>query len=227
MKIRKSMHIYLSCTVILIGALTVVSFSTLAMNYFISGLDIAFRYTMELVGEAAKAPEKGHVTFLGFQVAGSWDAVPDIIKDTVDEPKGHLGVTKYVLRRHWYESPELAVFATRYVHSDGSVVYVTKSFSHLDGSDPKIPFLTRIIIYAVIGVLVFCICILFFLYIFNKPFDRLIHWTKTLNPQSLANPVPDFQYREINDLADIIQSSLASVQMTLDREKKIPLTCQP
>lgn len=220
MKIRKSMHIYLSCTVILIGALTVVSFSTLAMNYFISGLDIAFRYTMELVGEEAKMPEDGHVLFLGFDVSGRWDSVPEIIKDALEEPKGHLGVSKFVLRRHWYESPELAAFAMRYEHSDGSVVYVTKVFSHIDGTDPKIPFLTRIIIYAVIGVLVFCICILFFLYIFNKPFDRLILWTKTLNPQSLANPVPDFQYREINDLADIIQSSLTSVQTTLEREKK-------
>jgi len=221
MKIKKSMHIYLSCTVILIGTLTVVSFSTLAMNYFINGLDIAFRYTMELVGKEATVPDHNRATFLGFDVTREWDNTPSIIQKTLKKPENHMEFKKYILRKHWYDSPELATFALRYDHVDGKTVYVTRSFTHLsDHADPKIPFLTRIIIYAFIGVSVFCICILFLMYQLNKPFDRLIIWTKTLNSQSLTQPTPDFNYREINDLAHIIQSSLASVQHTINKEKK-------
>ncbi|MDC0609534.1 HAMP domain-containing histidine kinase [Vibrio sp.] len=220
MRIRKSMHIYLSCTIILVGTLTVVSFSTIAMNYFINGLDIAFRYTMELIGKDAQPPEHGHATFLDFDVAGSWNGVPSVIKETLDEPKGHLGFSKYILRKHWYESPEIATFAMRYVHSDGTVVYVTRAFSHMDETDPKIPFLTRIIVIGFIGVLIFGFCILFLLYQLNKPFDRLMGWTRKLNTENLTQPVPDFHYREINELANIIQSSLSSVQQTLERERK-------
>lgn len=215
------MHIYLSCAVILMGTLTVASFSTLAMNYFMSGIDIAFRYTMELVGKEATLGKNDTAEILGFDVAGSWELVPDIVRRKLQKPERHLGFRKFIHRKHWLKPPDIAAFAMRYEHADGSVVYVTRAFSPLTSeSDPKIPFLTRIILYAFIAVITFCICILFLLYQINKPFDRLVAWTKTLNSNSLDKPVPDFSYREINDLADIIHSSLCSAQVTLEREKK-------
>ncbi|MCE0496191.1 sensor histidine kinase [Vibrio salinus] len=220
MKIRKSMHIYLSCFVIFIGSVTVISFSTVAMNYFVSGLKIAFQYSMEMVARETTVPEHGSVNVVGFDVSADWNALPDIIKNTLKEPKGHLGVSKYFFRKTWYETPRLAAYAMRYERSDGKVIYVARSFFHWNEIDPKPPFLIRIVVYAVIGVFVFCLCVLFLFYKINKPVDRLISWAKQLNSKNLTEPVPDFQYREINRLADIIQSSLSSVQMTLQREKK-------
>lgn len=54
----------------------------------------------------------------------------------------------------------------------------------------------------------------------TTPVERLVIWTKQLNKKQLSQPIPDFDYSELNRLAGVVQSSLKSVQESLDREQQ-------
>ncbi|WP_221796894.1 sensor histidine kinase [Oceanobacter mangrovi] len=66
--------------------------------------------------------------------------------------------------------------------------------------------------------LVFSIAVLLYRMI-SRPAQKLLDWTHTLDQQGLQQPLPDFGYTELNELARIMHSGLARVQQSLQREK--------
>ncbi|WP_413694156.1 sensor histidine kinase [Psychromonas sp. KJ10-2] len=54
----------------------------------------------------------------------------------------------------------------------------------------------------------------------TNPIENLMTWAKKLNKQQLTQPAPDFHYSELNSLAEIVKSSLKSVQESLEREQQ-------
>ncbi|QBM17966.1 hypothetical protein MARI_20900 [Marinobacter sp. JH2] len=45
-------------------------------------------------------------------------------------------------------------------------------------------------------------------------------WTHSLDNDKLSDPVPDFSYPELNEMAELIRNSLSSVQQAVDRERR-------
>lgn len=221
MQLRKSLTIFILAAVVAMGTIVVASFSTLALNYFVNGLHLAFRFTMELVGQEANVPHHGYQNYLGFNVSKDWHALPKIVTDNVDKPDHNLEYKQFLHREHWYESPTLGVFALRYDRQDGTQVYVAKFFTDLgERADPKLPFMFRIIYYAIFSVILLAVVMVLLFFVIKKPINQLFEWTRTLSSGKLTQPLPDFQYNELNCLATVVRDSLLSVQESLDRKKK-------
>lgn len=52
-----------------------------------------------------------------------------------------------------------------------------------------------------------------------QPVTRLGIWARGLNEKTLDERIPDFGFRDLNDFADVVRSSLISVKDGLDREQ--------
>jgi signal transduction histidine kinase len=52
----------------------------------------------------------------------------------------------------------------------------------------------------------------------NQPLNALVQWTRHLDATQLRQPPPAFGFPELNEMAGLIRSSLATVQDSLERE---------
>lgn len=224
MNISRSLKIYILFAVISMGAVTVLTFSTLAANYFVQGLDISVRYTMQAIGQDIVTKEFPPQKVLDYDVASSWNELPQVVQDKIKPLKKHMTFDKYLEKESWWETPSLVIFVLRYDHSDKSSVYISKVINTEDivqgSKDYGVPHLIKIILFAVGGIVLFSALLILLLRQVAKPMIKLVRWAEELNSDVLKKSTPDFHYCELNYLAHIVTSSLQSVQTSLDREKK-------
>lgn len=224
MKISRSLKIYILFAMISTCVVTVLSFSTLAANYFIQGLDVSARYSMEQIAEATNTPELLPRQVLDFDISSKWEDTPAIVQQKFKPLANHLTFDKYVERKHWWEPPTNVVFAFRYDHPNDHVIYVTRIVDTMAMSAHRkvhgAPHLVQIIFYALGGIVIFSLILILLMRQVSKPMGRLNQWAESLTPEVLQQPIPDFRYCELNYLANIVSTSLQSVQTTLEREKK-------
>lgn len=224
MKISRSLKIYILFAMISTCVVTVLSFSTLAANYFIQGLDVSARYSMEQIAEASNTPELLPRQVLDFDISSKWEDTPAIVQQKFKPLANHLTFDKYVEREHWWEPPTNVVFAFRYDHPNDHVIYVTRIVDTMAMSAHRkvhgAPHLVQIMFYALGGIVIFSLILILLMRQVSKPMGRLNQWAESLTPEVLQQPIPDFRYCELNYLANIVSTSLQSVQTTLEREKK-------
>jgi len=107
---------------------------------------------------------------------------------------------------------------TRYVsryHEDNDEFH-RENHLHDEGLDPMVKI-------ALLGVLILALFILVLLMILRtiaRPVESLQDWAKNINIDDLKDPIPNFKYKELNDLAGIIHNSLGKVSKTLEREQE-------
>jgi len=224
MKISRSLKIYILFAMISTCVVTVLSFSTLAANYFIQGLDVSARYSMEQIAEATNTPELLPRQVIDFDISSKWEDTPAIVQQKFKPLANHLTFDKYVERKHWWEPPTNVVFAFRYDHPNDHVIYVTRIVDTMAMSAHRkvhgAPHLVQIMFYALGGIVIFSLILILLMRQVSKPMGRLNQWAESLTPEVLQQPIPDFRYCELNYLANIVSTSLQSVQTTLEREKK-------
>ena len=225
MKVRRSLKIFIVCTIMGMATITIVGFSTLTANYFEKGLDSGLRINMQEIGRFTSVGSEKNI--LGFQVVRQWEDVTPEIRQVFAKPTKHLDFNKRVYRDHWYSEPNRAMFLLRYERSDNEVLYISRIIDELEVADlsarlnkDKLPHLCQILIYAAIALTLFAVCMYFVGQLVANPIERLAKWAKTLTPCQLNRPMPDFQYNELNRLAMIVKNSLSSVEETLHREHK-------
>ncbi|WP_319381848.1 hypothetical protein [Thiomicrorhabdus sp.] len=54
----------------------------------------------------------------------------------------------------------------------------------------------------------------------GKPIERLGEWSKNLSVDTVGEPIPDFRYKELNDLAGLIRHGLVASHRSLEREQR-------
>jgi signal transduction histidine kinase len=222
MKIRRSLKIYFFCAGLCLGSITVLSFSTLAANYFFQGMDIALKYTMIEMARNIDVNDGEPKSFLGFHMSNRWQDMPIEVIESLPEPEGYRVLEKYADETGWFTAPNFAMFALKYEKPDGRIVYVSRILADIKANhdDTDLPHTLRLVFYAIIAILSSSLIILLILHHVAKPVERLMIWAKGLNSEKLTQPVPDFEYSELNKLADILKSSLYTAQDSLEREKK-------
>ncbi len=222
MKIRRSMKIYFVCAIMFMATITIISFSTLAANYFSAGLDTAGRHVMLSLGQAVDMQGKNRRTIMGFDISRGWENVPQKVKKVLDKPQHHLDFEKYIENGYWFKAPQFAAFLARYDKSPNEVLYISRTIDDMSNI-PDFPhpnYYQQLIIIAISGIGMFAIMLMVLLRRIASPNERLIEWARALDEDDLKKPAPDFGYSELNKLADIIVTSLNSVQTTLQREKQ-------
>ncbi|QMV14860.1 sensor histidine kinase [Vibrio spartinae] len=224
MRIRRSLKIYFLFAVISVGALVVLVFSTLAASFFIQGSDVTIRYGMTQMAREIAGSEVHPNQLQGFAVYQHWEDTPELVREHIPKLQTHQAFGKYVERDNWFDIPTAAAYVLRYDHAPQGTFYISWVFtdilSHLQKNNADINYYLRILIYAIIAITLFSLIMVVLLHRIAIPVERLIDWAKELSSGNLNRAAPDFYYNELNNLAEIIHSSLQSVQTALNREKQ-------
>ncbi|MGO1298671.1 MAG: sensor histidine kinase [Vibrio sp.] len=227
MKFRRSYKFYFFCEVMAIATITVVSFSTLAANYFVSGMDVSLRYSMLSVVKHVDTSDGKPKQLLGYQIAPRWQDVQTPIKQHFTRPTKHLQFEKAMLQNGWLTPPVKTYFVMRYDRPSGQTVYISRVFSNLAMQHTSNDFHLEsnhygvsLLVYAFVALSAFGLGLFFLFHYTARPQERLFEWAKTLTTEELNKPTPDFHLNELNRVAAIIKDSVSSAQDMLAREQQ-------
>lgn len=223
MKIRHSLRLYFLAVMLLVGSVTIVTMSGVALSYFFSGMDIAMEGSMRTQAHRIKPSNNNPVKLGDMTVASRWQDLPLPIQHTFKEsdviPNELL---KHIEGIPLISPPKVGYFLIKVVEKD-AIVYVSFQLPERADNerfrDKELP-LFYIILTALGALCLFSIALLGILRIVSTPVENLGKWAKSLDRDKLKQPIPRFHFSELDSLAGIVQSSLSSVQDSLDREKQ-------
>ncbi|WP_019528592.1 sensor histidine kinase [Dasania marina] len=226
MKIRPSLRLYFFISVVLLGSVMTIGFSFLSVHYFFDGLDKGLKSVMR---ELAKTPyvEDGlpqHIA--GFSVASRWQDTPAIIQQRFLSPPDELGKLQKLKDQDCiFTMPENIYFLLSYHTPEGEMRFITRVMLGKDrpveaGTSKPRKRLYWTIGTAVIAIVFFAFVLIMIMQKIAKPIESLKNWAKSLNQDTIQNAPPDFSYNELNVLAELVQSSLASAHQSLEREQR-------
>ena len=239
MTLKPSVSIKLLFIVVmlLLGLLLSAFFSALALRYFEHGLDMSIRESMFRSAQLAPPVEKGQpIEYFDFNIAAVWEDVPSEVREEIQVPPSEANRLEKVIRGTGifsFSPPEKITLVIRVELSEKQPLYVSKilkpklrptselerlSFtSELD----KLSFHPAwILISGMIAMVFFSLAIILFVKKVTKPVGSLRDWARTLDENELNKSVPNFRFRELNVLANIIHSSLSKVKESVEREQQ-------
>lgn len=211
---------------IVVVVLGIMSFSVLTLNYFIQGLDTATKGALLEVSSVEGVSAGNPVQQLRMTVASRWQDLPESFTHYFEhEPDAMNELASYAESSPFLSPPKSVYFVIKTENASGEIRYVSRHFTKTDNQINHIEFdapnhIITILLYGVGALALFGIAIFFMLRKIITPLRSLKSWARALDPQTLQQPVPDFQYFELNNLAELIRDSLINVQETLDREKR-------
>ncbi len=223
MKIRPSLKLYFFAMMIMTGVVTISVMSVVSINYFFAGIDFSMSGAMRSHAYKQPVSNGNPVTINDFVVASQWDDLPASIKANLKEHELIEGdLLKHIDGNPLFAKPNAGYFVMK-INRDGQVRYVSSMFTSeknttLTAGPP--PEFLYIILIALVAIALFSLVPYFILRNVASPVEKLIAWATQLNKEQLSQPIPDFYYSELNGLATMVQSSLHSVQESLEREQR-------
>ena len=210
---------------LLVGSALAVGYSIFSARSFFQGMDAVMVRDMEKTLQAFIASPQSLATngdFHDFHFARQWQDVPLAVREAFGELPAAQGVLLKEYVHRWGDAPNEIFFLLRYPLADGEWLVSRRlersprhslMESRMNDSKRDLYWLVAGSLLLLLGVTV----ILF--HWFSGPISRLLGWTRALQPEQLAQPTPDFGYPDLNQLAETIRSSLASVHDSLEREQ--------
>ncbi len=228
MKFSLSLRWSVALVFLLVVLALIIGYSVLTVDYFRRGMDNILALHMERAAKLylATVPEPQRTEpkwVLGYQVTPEWTQLPATTLDKFSTPPPQPNkLFKAVDPAPPKQHPPIE-FLFRY-DDGGDTVYVTSrvtpdSVSEIVGHNARQNWHTLMMI-SLGTTLAITAVIWWLLRRTSGPVSRLLTWTGELNPQSLQRAAPDFSFPELNQLAQLIQDSLSSVQDSLDREHR-------
>ncbi|MEZ9553029.1 sensor histidine kinase [Vibrio breoganii] len=222
MKIRHSLRLYFLAVMLLVGSMTIIIMSGIAISYFFSGMGAAMEASMRTQAHQLKPVDNHPMTLGEMTVASRWQDLPlsirHIFKENEVVPNKLL---KHVEGIPLITPPKAGYFVLKVVEKN-DITYVSLQLPEKTDNthfrDEEFPHIFSIIFTALGALCLFSATLFGILRTVSTPIENLREWTKSLDKDQLKQPVPHFQFSELNSLASIVQSSLSSVQDSLDRE---------
>jgi signal transduction histidine kinase len=223
MKLTPSLRIDVLIIMLLTGISTILILSVLSVHYFIAGLDQTMQSVMYAQAQDQQVTDGQPQTSHLFTVASRWQDLPAAIQQNIQfEPSEFNVLHKVIIGGSPIKPPEKGFFVIKVLKGD-EVRYVSSTLDRkADNKAPPRgrPFFVVILATAILGIAMFTLVLILMMRKVARPMKRLKTWAKGLNSQQLAQPIPDFHYSELNTLAEIVKTSLGSVQESLEREQQ-------
>ncbi|WP_394242901.1 sensor histidine kinase [Vibrio astriarenae] len=223
MKIRTSLRLYVVGAMFIAGTLAIGAMSGVAVNYFFYGLDTAMEGFMRSQAFEFEAKDGEPVQLQEMTIATRWQDLPQPIQNMFDEESLQLQILeKEIDGIPLIKRPESGYFVMK-VERDGAIRYTSVTFNKLhperfkSGRPPQFIYIAG---FAFGAIVLFGGTLILLVRRVSMPVKGLRNWAKGLDKEQLNEPIPNFRYSELNALADIIRSSLSSVQEGLEREKR-------
>lgn len=225
MKIRPSIRLYFLIAMLVTGVGSITVMTVSAVNYFFSGMDVAMTgflrsQAMEIpLGDGNTPTQIDDLT-----IAAKWEDLPQIIREYIDYNSLIPNqLFKKVDGIPVLSPPKFGYIAMKVVVED-KVRYVSLTLTNMDDDGDlfheEVPPFMYIVFTGVGAIFVFAAVLFLVQKKIATPVEQLRNWARDLDKDQLTQPVPNFYYSELNSLAELIQSSLSSVQESLEREQR-------
>lgn len=227
MKTRISLKGLLIVSFGCLSLMLVVAYSMISTEYYIRGLDASMANSMEkaarsfsrLVGEEGRRQGQ---EFSGFHLTSDWEHTPAWVRASFSRPEQPLILYKQTEGR-WFQPPDKLMFLMRYDAPAGPLYISQRRVAPAKSSrihtiareNRELMLFVSLLALAFVGLISGLL-----LRHVSRPMKALRQWTRSLDRDRLADPVPDFAYPELNELAELIRASLSSVQAALEREQR-------
>ncbi|CAH0528756.1 sensor histidine kinase [Vibrio hippocampi] len=225
MKIRPSIRLYFVIVMLITGVGSIGVMTVTAINYLFSGMDIAMTGFMR--SQALEVPlgdNEQPVQIDQMTIAAHWHDLPQVIQDHLNQEELIPNqLIKNIDGIPVLSPPDFGYFAMK-VETADKVRYVALSLAELDGGRDAfhrdVPPFLYIILTGLVAIVFFAIVLVLVQRNISTPVERLKDWAKGLDKDQLTQPTPNFHYSELNSLAELVRSSLSSVQESLEREQR-------
>ncbi|WP_085300033.1 sensor histidine kinase [Cognaticolwellia mytili] len=222
MSIRTYIFALLTSFVLLIAVIL----SYQSARLFIGSFGMVIEDIMLQIGQEYPKNNQVEQTVLEYHVTTDWQKVPQPVRNyfpVIPKETEQLH-SKFV---DWaYIAPPKKIYSLLVLNRDGKQVFVSRfneSIHDEMAAEHKGDFvIDPMVIIILVGLSGIGVFVLVLLYVFKKiavPVESLQVWGKQLTLSDLENKKPDFKFRELNELADIIHSNLASVAGSVQREQ--------
>lgn len=223
MKMRISLRLYLFGTLMFLIISLAALYFVLTIQYFIDGLDTATRRTMVEIANSVELADGEKTKMLDFHVVTSYDHVPSDIREQFTSPPEKLfELKKNIIQNNPFSRPKAAYFIMMVKTSNDEKRYVYRSITknNYRPIERRRYFnpITYAMLIALMVIAVFIVLLLLIMRSVTHPVESLQNWARSLSPDSLRKPAPNFRYSELNALAKIVRGSLLSVHQAMERE---------
>ncbi|QFU23776.1 HAMP domain-containing histidine kinase [Shewanella eurypsychrophilus] len=226
MKLRNSLSALLlggSCLILMV---LVLSYTLWARENYFRALDTSFSINIlkaqELINERGFDAVEPSLEIIDARLFHQYDLLPKSVQ--LQYPQSSLKVGRHHYAPGITDEDEINqrnyfVYTSRYNHE--GVYYLVQEYeesdepSYWDLADSQ---LQEIWIVSLIVTLFLALLIFGIFHYLTKPLYRLNAWSKQLSSDDLDKPVPSFDYRELDLLAEQFLNSLREVDATTQRE---------
>jgi len=227
MKRQISLKWYVTLTFLSLMTVLVIGYSLLSAHFYILGMDNVTSGTMHevlqtYVQTVPPAQRRQLTQFSGYQIAPTWEQLPEKIRSSVAKPASNNVMLKSRPRKG-LEGPGDLFFVMASTINDQHF-YISRTLHHenlnpLVGQQARQSMHFLLTLGLAIAAVIFLLLWLFLKQV-SRPVARLGNWARNLNESNLAVSPPDFGYPELNELATLTRASLSSVQESLEREQR-------
>ena len=227
MKRQLSLKLFISLSFLLIAVVLVVGYSFLSLHYYHRGMDTITATEMERAVRQFLAENHGRgpqhtLTYHGYQLGNNWQQMPPELQSAFGSGEPKRGFSIKAVATRWYQPPDLVYFLFNY-DNKGQNIYISSRGSRemappIIGDNIKKSLLLLLAIATSLALVLTGLVLLLARRI-SRPVTALGNWARTLNSQNLSEPAPDFSYPELNEFAELVRTSLSSVQTSLAREQ--------
>ena len=225
MKIQPSLKLFFIVVMLVFGLAIAMAFSAITLNYFNEGMDRGVGISMREAAEVKGVEDGKPVIVIGYHVASKWDDLPQKIREAFNNtpPDKAFSLQKVVNDSSLFGPPKDVYLQLKVRNKSQKIRYIAKYINKADMPRKAdvhfvIPHIVWIAIFAIFLIGFVLLVVAFIIRKVTKPVESLKNWAKYLDEDKLTQPIPDFQYSELNTLAQIINASLSSVQKSLARE---------
>ena len=228
--IQKTFSRFVRNYVLLALVITLVIYTGIVNFYMLYGKWMIAAFQLEVIAEQydelrSANPNAPLPNGFNIQTFTSYNALPELLREhfTPDDIEPgelfYLNTDKYADRK----APENPIFLV-FPHTlkDGKQILLLQTYHARDEDSiyfkrlRKLAFLT--IPFAIGVVVIFAYFLLLIGKRLTQPSEKLQGWAKTLSTKNLHEPVPDFGFTELNDVASELHQSLVRVDKFVTRE---------
>lgn len=222
MRTSLSLRMLIAISMFATGSIMIVVFSILSAKYFIDGLDVSMRESMKSISKLA-APSPGKPVQLNeFTIASRWQDLPSDLRFHLTPLRSsNKKFLQKIIQPTYLRPPETAYFAMS-LEENGEPRFVSVVLTSSVNVMPQssLNYFQMIFYTCIGGIIVFVLILLLLLYRAAVPLRDLVFWAQSLNNNNIQEPVPDFGFSDLNNMAQIIHNSVSSVEDGLQRERQ-------
>ncbi|WP_051145054.1 HAMP domain-containing sensor histidine kinase [Thiomicrorhabdus sp. Kp2] len=228
MKFSASLKFYFIGIMVVIGISLLLGYFVLGNRLFMQGMDTVMLSNMQKAVEAyqkgADANNQPWSLNNDFVIEKHWEDLPQNYQQTFQKPEKTNTLYKIKITPKNESRASEVYFMVHVDYADLPNVFVGRKLKLSQAPRLGIDYAdrSRTILNLTLAFLAVALAFLLFFILksIGRPVEELGLWAKKLDPYSLKKPAPSFRYKELNQLAELIQNSLNNTLETIEREER-------